>query len=170
MPRMDRRTTRVVSTAITVVLLVAVWWLQSRGGDDAEPPRAGDSVTSSASATPTSRPTSTATSTRSARPSPSASRDEDGIAYVDLADLPPEAAETVELIDAGGPFRYPGKDGSTFGNFEGVLPDRPRGYYREYTVDTPGLDHRGARRIIAGDHGELYWTADHYESFERIRR
>ncbi|QSR26077.1 ribonuclease [Nocardioides aromaticivorans] len=96
--------------------------------------------------------------------------DEDGIPYVDLADLPPEAADTVGLIDAGGPFPYPGKDGSTFGNFEGVLPDRERGYYAEYTVETPGLDHRGARRIIAGDGGELYWTEDHYESFERIRR
>jgi ribonuclease T1 len=166
MPRMGRRTTQVVSTAITVVLLVAVWWLQSRSGDDAEPSRASDgpSVTSSPSAT------STPTATRSARPGPSASRDEDGIAYVDLADLPREAAETVELIDAGGPFPYPGKDGSTFGNFEGVLPDRPRGYYREYTVDTPGLSHRGARRIIAGDGGQLYWTEDHYESFKRIRR
>lgn len=97
-------------------------------------------------------------------------RDSDGFAYVDLDRLPPEAAETVELIDDGGPYPYPGKDGSTFGNFEGVLPDRERGYYAEYTVETPGLSHRGARRIIAGDGGELYWTEDHYESFERIRR
>ena len=51
-----------------------------------------------------------------------------------------------------------------------ALPDRERGYYAEYTVETPGLDHRGARRIIAGDGGELYWTEDHYESFERIER
>ncbi|TQK70651.1 ribonuclease domain-containing protein [Nocardioides sp. SLBN-35] len=156
---MSRRTTKVISSVITVVLLVGVWWLQSRGGDDtADPERATES------------PSATATPRASATPTAAASRDEDGIPYVDLADLPPEAAETVDLIDAGGPFPYPGKDGSTFGNFEGVLPDRPRGYYAEYTVETPGLDHRGARRIIAGDEGELYWTEDHYESFERIRR
>lgn len=156
---MSRRTTKVISSVITVVLLVGVWWLQSRAGDDtADPERATES------------PSATATPRASATPTAAASRDEDGIPYVDLADLPPEAAETVDLIDAGGPFPYPGKDGSTFGNFEGVLPDRPRGYYTEYTVETPGLDHRGARRIIAGDEGELYWTEDHYESFERIRR
>lgn len=156
MARLSRRTTQVVSTLVTVVLLVGVWWLQSRGSE--EP--AGRAVDT---------PTASATPIGSAPPSPS-THDEHGIAYVDLADLPPEAAETVELIEAGGPFPYPGKDGSTFGNFEGLLPDRPRGYYAEYTVETPGLDHRGARRIIAGDGDELYWTEDHYESFERIRR
>jgi ribonuclease T1 len=92
-----------------------------------------------------------------------------GLAWVDLAALPPEAADTVDLIDAGGPFPYDEDDG-TFGNFEGVLPDQPRGYYREYTVETPGSNDRGARRIVAGSEGELYWTADHYQSFERIRR
>ncbi|KAB2807610.1 ribonuclease, partial [Pimelobacter simplex] len=76
----------------------------------------------------------------------------------------------VRLIDDGGPFPYAGKDGSTFGNFEGLLPRRARGYYAEYTVPTPGASTRGARRIIAGDGGQLYWTADHYESFERIWR
>jgi len=161
---MSRRTTQVVSSIVTVVLLVGVWWLQSRGGDDAGPSRASESPSVASTPSTTTSPRASATPTRSA------SRDEDGVAYVDLADLPPEAAETVALIDAGGPFPYPGKDGSTFGNFEGVLPDRPRGYYAEYTVDTPGLSHRGARRIIAGDGGELYWTEDHYESFERIRR
>lgn len=156
MPSMSRRATQVVSTAITVVLLVGVWWLQSRGGDDGEPSRATDGAT----------PSVTVSENLEEIPR----TDEDGLPYVLLDLLPPEAAETVELIDAGGPFPYPGKDGSTFGNFEGVLPDRPRGYYAEYTVETPGLDHRGARRIIAGDGGELYWTEDHYESFERIWR
>lgn len=88
-----------------------------------------------------------------------------GLPYVALADLPPEAAETVALIDAGGPFPYE-KDGATFGNREGLLPDRPNGYYREYTVETPGSPDRGARRIVAGEDGELYWTDDHYDSFE----
>jgi ribonuclease T1 len=76
----------------------------------------------------------------------------------------------VELIEAGGPFPEPEHDGGTFGNREELLPDRPMGYYREYTVPTPGLDHRGARRIVAGEDDELYWTADHYSSFARIRR
>ncbi len=90
--------------------------------------------------------------------------------FVELSALPPEAATTVELIDAGGPFPYPGRDGSTFGNFEGLLPDRTDGYYREYTVPTPGSEDRGARRIVAGEQAELYWTEDHYSSFERIVR
>lgn len=92
-----------------------------------------------------------------------------GLVWVDLAALPPEAADTVDLIDAGGPYPYEEDDG-TFGNFEGILPDEPRGYYREYTVETPGSNDRGARRIVAGSEGELYWTADHYQSFERIKR
>jgi ribonuclease T1 len=92
-----------------------------------------------------------------------------GLRFVDAADLPDEAATTINLIDAGGPFPYD-EDGSTFGNLEGLLPDRERGYYAEYTVETPGSDDRGARRIVAGDEGELYWTADHYASFARVRR
>ena len=75
----------------------------------------------------------------------------------------------MRLVDRGGPFPED-EDGSTFGNFEGLLPDRERGYYREFTVATPGLESRGARRIVAGDGGELYWTRDHYASFERIAR
>lgn len=94
---------------------------------------------------------------------------ESGLAWVAEDALPPEAAETLELIDAGGPFPYD-KDGSTFGNREGLLPGQGGGYYAEYTVPTPGEDDRGARRIVTGDGGEFYWTADHYESFERIRR
>lgn len=93
-----------------------------------------------------------------------------GLPVVRLSELPPEAERTVELIDAGGPFPEPEHDGGTFGNREELLPDRPMGYYREYTVPTPGLDHRGARRIVAGEDDELYWTADHYSSFARIRR
>ena len=88
---------------------------------------------------------------------------------ITVADLPPEAAEVIRLIDAGGPYPYD-EDGGTFGNYEGLLPDRERGYYEEFTVPTPGRDDRGARRIVAGADGELYWTADHYASFERISR
>jgi ribonuclease T1 len=83
-------------------------------------------------------------------------------------ELPREARATLERIDRGGPFPY-ARDGIVFGNREGLLPARGRGYYREYTVKTPGVRHRGARRIVAGRGGERYYTADHYNSFRRIR-
>jgi ribonuclease T1 len=92
-----------------------------------------------------------------------------GLPVVRLADLPPEAAETLALIDAGGPFPYR-QDGVTFENRERLLPARPHDYYREYTVPTPGSSERGARRIVTGTNGELYWTADHYDSFSWIAR
>jgi ribonuclease T1 len=92
-----------------------------------------------------------------------------GLEFVELADLPPEARETIELIDAGGPFPH-AKDGATFGNREGLLPEERRGFYREYTVPTPGESDRGARRIVAGSDDALYYTDDHYQSFRRIRR
>ena len=98
-------------------------------------------------------------------------------ALVKLTDLPPEATHTLRLIQRGGPFPHPRKDGSNFGNFEKRLPLQTRGYYREYTVPTPGSRDRGARRIIAGSgpgnnvetSGEYYYTDDHYRSFRRIR-
>lgn len=91
------------------------------------------------------------------------------------AALPNEAHATLELIKAGGPFPY-AQDGGVFGNREKILPSRQRGYYREYTVRTPGARDRGARRIIAGagasgdvrTSGEYYYTDDHYNSFRRI--
>jgi ribonuclease T1 len=92
-----------------------------------------------------------------------------GLPVVAEADLPVEAVEVLADIDAGGPYAYD-RDGITFGNYEGLLPDEARGFYREYTVTTPGVDHRGARRIVVGGSEYFYWTADHYESFARIRR
>jgi ribonuclease T1 len=86
---------------------------------------------------------------------------------VSVSDLPPEARSTVALIRKGGPFPYL-RDGVTFGNREKLLPQRERGWYREYTVKTPGARDRGARRIIAGRDGTLYYSDDHYRSFKRI--
>ena len=85
------------------------------------------------------------------------------------AGLPPEALETLALIQRGGPFPYR-KDGTTFQNRERLLPAKPRGYYREYTVPTPGSRDRGARRIVAGGNPPevFYYTADHYSSFRQI--
>ncbi|WP_367382687.1 ribonuclease domain-containing protein [Stenotrophomonas cyclobalanopsidis] len=80
--------------------------------------------------------------------------------------LPAEARQTIALIQRGGPFPHR-QDGTTFGNREQRLPQRPRGYYREYTVDTPGASNRGARRIITGGNPPQAWyyTDDHYDSF-----
>ncbi|MPZ51885.1 MAG: ribonuclease [Acidimicrobiia bacterium] len=94
---------------------------------------------------------------------------ESGLQWLAASELPPEAHTTLGLIDSDGPYPYD-QDGATFENREGILPDHPIGYYREFTVDTPGADHRGARRIVVGDGDEFYYTEDHYESFERISR
>lgn len=82
--------------------------------------------------------------------------------------LPPEAMRTIRLIERGGPFPF-ARDGSVFANRERRLPPRHRGYYREYTVAPVGARERGARRIVAGRDGELYYSRDHYRSFQRVR-
>jgi ribonuclease T1 len=91
---------------------------------------------------------------------------------VALADLPREARELRASIGKGGPFRY-SRDGVVFGNREGILPAKPRGYYHEYTVRTPGATDRAARRMVCGGPkttpDACYYTDDHYQSFRRIR-
>lgn len=84
--------------------------------------------------------------------------------------LPPEAAPVIARIQAGGAHPYR-QDGSVFGNREGRLPPQPRGHYREYTVPTPGLSHRGARRIVTAGHPPVLWyyTDDHYASFRAFQ-
>jgi guanyl-specific ribonuclease Sa len=84
--------------------------------------------------------------------------------------LPEQADEVIDLILDGGPFDHAEHDGKHFGNYESVLPAENSSYYREYTVDTPGINHRGARRIVVGggsdtDPDVWYYTDDHYESF-----
>lgn len=81
--------------------------------------------------------------------------------------LPPQGIETLELIASDGPFPYD-KDGSTFNNREGILPQQPRGFYAEYTVITPDEDDRGARRVVGGDDGSRFYTSDHYSSFREV--
>ena len=94
-----------------------------------------------------------------------------------LASLPREGRQTYALIRSGGPFPFP-KDGVTFGNYEGALPQQRRGYYHEYTVPTPGSRNRGARRIVCGGPSAdfarrppvaCYYTDDHYATFREIR-
>ena len=92
-------------------------------------------------------------------------------ATIAVAQLPPQGRSTYALIRLGGPFPHE-KDGVVFGNRERLLPAYKRGYYREYTVATPGVRHRGARRIVCGGQPRIpdacYYTADHYNSFRQI--
>jgi ribonuclease T1 len=90
------------------------------------------------------------------------------IGEIPLAALPAEARHTIDLIRRGGPYPFQ-RDGVAFGNYERRLPLQPRGYYREFTVPTPGAANRGARRIIAGGNGEFFYTSDHYRSFRQVR-
>jgi ribonuclease T1 len=90
-----------------------------------------------------------------------------GIPQVAISQLPPEVQVTINLISQGGPFPYT-KDGTVFKNFEGLLPPQSLGYYREYTVETPGATDRGGRRLITGQNKEIYYTADHYNSFQEV--
>jgi ribonuclease T1 len=91
------------------------------------------------------------------------------MATVKVSQLPAEARQTLTVIDKGGPFPY-AHDGTVFGNREHRLPGQPRGYYHEYTVRTPGAHDRGARRIVTGLAGEIYYTEDHYNTFRTVLR
>ena len=95
----------------------------------------------------------------------------DPTASIALADLPVQGVQVHALVMQGGPFAYD-KDGSVFGNRERLLPSQKRGYYREYTVPTPGASNRGARRLVCGGPPKTpdvcFYTADHYASFRRI--
>lgn len=96
------------------------------------------------------------------------SNDVAGLPVIAVSKLPPEARDTLQRIARGGPFLY-SRDGVVFGNYERILPQQRRGYYHEYTVPTPEVRHRGARRIVCGDVPECYYTDDHYRSFKRIK-
>jgi ribonuclease T1 len=137
------------------------WWISSDDGDDT-------SISASTSTASTSTTATATTSTAATVAARTGTDPESGVQWIALEALPPEALDTLDLINQGGPFPYD-RDGVTFQNREGILPDRPNGYYREYTVETPGSDDRGARRIVTGDGGdEYFYTEDHYDSFERI--
>lgn len=90
---------------------------------------------------------------------------ESGMPVRPLSALPPEAAATLRLVREGGPFPFPSADGDVFANREKRLPSKESGYYREYTVRTPGSADRGERRLITGANHELYYTHDHYHTF-----
>lgn len=113
---------------------------------------------------PTAAPAPAATSAADRLASP---RPVTNLPTVVVAELPAEAVVTLRLIRDGGPFPY-ARDGAVFQNREGELPQRPAVFYHEFTVPTPGSPDRGARRIVSGADGALFWTTDHYRSFREI--
>lgn len=130
---------------------------------------AGQWVASHRAASNATIPVSTTTTSPSPRAAPPALPGSQPAATPDVSGLPAEARDTLARIAAGGPFAHR-QDGSVFQNRERLLPSRPRGWYREYTVETPGSDDRGARRIVTGGDppGEYWYSDDHYRSFRRI--
>ncbi|MFI8457721.1 ribonuclease [Kitasatospora sp. NPDC085464] len=157
----------VVAVLILVVLAGAGYLLAGKGGGSH--PKAAASATAAATA---------GTSTgRSAAPKPSAPKSsppsgtwvpaDPALADVCRTKLPSQAQDTLGLIARGGPYPY-NRDGIVFENRESRLPRKSDGYYHEYTVVTPGSDDRGTRRVVTGNAGEQYWSADHYATFQEI--
>jgi ribonuclease T1 len=153
---------RPILLGVLLVVLVVLAWVvvqAARGG-------AGPDTATRTAVTVATSPT-TGSPSGPTRPG-GATDPTSGLPWIAASSLPPEARATLALIRAGGPYPYPRNDNQTFANRERILPSQPRGYYKEFTVITPGSDDRGARRIITGSQGERYWTADHYASFSRI--
>ena len=155
----SRQLAKVIAGILTTV--AAALLLYANGGDD------GSKTTTTATSPaptvtdespPPTEAETTESSTTGAKPA-----DDDSIP----ADHRAAIGEVLVLIEAGGPFPHD-QDGTVFQNREGLLPQQPQGYYHEYTVPTPGSPDRGARRLVTGDGGEVYYTSDHYSSFTQI--
>lgn len=147
---------RRVLVPLVVLAVAVIGFLATRGGGPADDgARPASSV-----AAPTAARTSPRTATAiTSNPS--------GLAEIRESQLPSQARDTLALIARGGPYPYD-RDGVVYSNFERILPLKASGYYHEYTVATPGSSDRGARRIVAGQQGEKYYTDDHYASFRFI--
>ena len=149
-----------VPLLVVAALVVSLWWWTGHRSTKSLPrPTSIVATPDSGAATPDSG---------AATPDSGAATPDSGLATIEESRLPSQARDTLALIRAGGPYPYRQDDG-VFGNREGLLPRQPSGYYREYTVVTPGSDDRGPRRIISGADGDRYWTADHYASFRQIK-
>jgi ribonuclease T1 len=135
-----------IASAVVVLVVVALWLARSAPTTDA----AAGSVRSTA--TSVGSPTTP----------------DSGLATVAESRLPQVARDTLALVRAGGPFPYE-EDGRTFQNREGILPDRARGYYREYTVKKGRGGDRGPLRLVRGEGGDVFWTDDHYDSFRQVQ-
>lgn len=165
---MSKRARSIVSVVVAVAAIVA-WSAFFRDSGGSSTPAAASTTTAAVAAPATGGVDTTAVDTTDEGPSATAAPTDgvSGLLVASVDDLPPDALDTLALIEAGGPYPYDQDDG-VFANREGLLPDRFDGYYREYTVETPGSDDRGARRLIVGDDGEVYYTDDHYESFVEV--
>ena len=139
----------VAGLAVAVVVLLLTGW--NPGSQSGGPPAGTAPVQATAPA-------------KTAAPSQATASNTSGLPEIDASQLPQEARHTLELIARGGPYPY-SRDGVTFGNRERILPRKPSGFYKEYTVRTPGEQDRGARRIVAGNDGGKFYSADHYASF-----
>ena len=148
---------RQVLLGVVAVAVVVLAWLVVRAAQGPSDDAGRTEAAVPTSVTGTGRGTGSGNDTQS------------GLPWVAESALPRQARDTLALVRAGGPFPYPRSDNQTFANRERLLPSRTRGYYREFTVVTPGSDDRGARRIITGSGGEVYWTDDHYASFSRVK-
>lgn len=163
----DRQLLVLLIAALAIAML---WWGFGRAGGGAEgvrPTTSGTLVPATTSGSDSGRPPPGPGSTTmpgDASPGTPVS----GLSTIAESQLPVQARDTLGLIRAGGPFPY-AEDGDTFENRERILPRRERGYYREYTVETPGSDDRGARRIVSGADDDRYYTDDHYDSFRQIQ-
>lgn len=153
-----------------VLLIACVWAATGLLGDSSETVDATNSPSTVTTPMPggeqRTAKTQTSQPTTTLAEKPTAVQFSD-LGSISLDELPPEAVDTIDLILEGGPYPFSNDDG-VFQNREGILPDFERGHYREYTVITPGSDDRGARRIVAGERGEIYYTADHYNSFREV--
>jgi ribonuclease T1 len=150
---------RITAALIGLIVLVLGGWLVQNvvaGDGKTDAPKSSSAPASSAPASP-GRPAGAGSATVAGADS--------GLAVKPLSSLPPEATGTWKLIQAGGPYPYPRNDDVVFANREKLLPLKASGYYKEYTVKTPGSADRGARRLITGQSRELFYTGDHYASF-----
>lgn len=170
--RQNRQRLPLIALLALLVLGAGAWWGWSQR-DDAPAPVATATTTTTQEGDPRRLQEVLALppveQTRPGDLAPAASATSARTADALPAFLPPEARRTLALIRSGGPFPHR-QDGAVFQNREGRLPRQSQGYYREYTVDTPGLGHRGARRIVTGGQPprEYYYTDDHYDSFRRF--
>ena len=169
---MKRKLVPILIAALLVALGLFAWSGTNSGGNPSpeDTAKAIGSATAESSTTKRDQktPSTNKSTTSSTKKSSSGSTIRaPRLRTVALSALPRPAQETWKLVERGGPFPYD-RDGVTFENREGLLPSQKRGYYREYTVPTPGEEDRGARRLVVGTAGDVFYTDDHYDSFAQV--
>lgn len=167
---MNRNRSKLVAFAGLVIAVVVLVVAMVGGGSltaQTTTPEPGSTPTSPTAAATGGATPAVADSAVPADPAVPAVANPSSLPAINASQLPKEARQTLALIAQGGPYPYE-RDGVNFGNFEGLLPKKSGGFYKEYTVPTPGESDRGARRIVVGKDSAKYYTPDHYESFTFI--